>query len=245
MQVLWWRRWAGAAWRDVCRLRWLMAAAGTLVLAGCNTDGQPAAIGAAPRGASVAFESIDGPPQGQFYKLVQDLNDEAQTRQLAVVSRENSSEYRVRGYLAAETAKGQTSINWVWDVFGADGSRALRISGSEALPGKHRDAWTAADDAVLQRIARSSMDQLGAFLTSPGVAPSETPTLASFSLPSSSPEAAGIFRIFHSDADPVSNGAETPAAETPDETVPLPRRRPTVAAAVSGRQTVAIATSEH
>jgi hypothetical protein len=244
MQVLSWRRGAGAAWCDFRRLRWMIAAAGTLTLAACNTDGQPTAIAGSTHGASVAFESIDGPPQGQFYKLVRDLNDEAQTRQLAVVSRETSSEYRVRGYLATEVAKGQSSITWVWDVFGADGSRALRISGAEALPGKHRDAWAAADDAVLQRIARSSMDQLGAFLTSSGVAPSEAPTLASFSMPSFSPEAAGIFRIFHSDADPVSNGAETPPAETPDEAVPLPRSRPTVAAAVSDWQTVAIAASE-
>jgi hypothetical protein len=243
MQVLAWRRGGGAAWRDVRWLRWLIAAACTLMLTACNTDGQSTAMIGAPHGASVAFESIDGPPQGQFYKLVRDLNDEAQTRQLAVVSREEASEYRVRGYLAAEVVKGQTSITWVWDVFGADGNRALRISGAEALPGKHHDAWTAADDVVLQRIARSSMDQLGAFLTSPGVAPSEAPTLASFTLPSS-PEAAGIFRIFHSDADPVSNSADTPADTKPDDAVPLPHRRPTVAAAAPAPQTVAIAASE-
>ena len=39
------------------------------------------------------------------------------------------------------------------------------------ISGRRHDAWSAADDAMLQRIARSSMDQLAAFLTSPEVAP--------------------------------------------------------------------------
>ena len=72
-----------------------------------------------PRGATVAFESIDGLPPGQFHELVQALNDEAQTRQLAVMSRESPSAYRVRGYLAAKVVKRETTISWVWDVFDA------------------------------------------------------------------------------------------------------------------------------
>ena len=138
MQGRRWRRIRGAAWREFCRSRWLFAAAGALALSACTTDGQPSLMNAGPRGASVAFESIDGPPQGQFYKLVQDLNDEAQVRRLPVISREGQAAYRVRGYLAAETAKGKTTISWVWDVFDNDGRRALRITGAEAAPGKHQ-----------------------------------------------------------------------------------------------------------
>lgn len=200
----------------------------------------------APRGASVAFESIDGPPQNQFYKLVQDLNDEAQARRLAVISREHEAAYRVRGYLAAETEKGKTAISWIWDVFDASGNRALRISGREAAPGKHHDAWQAADDTVLQKIASTSMDQLAAFLTSTDVTPGETPVPVAAVERASSPEAAGIFRIFHADADPVAGPAsETPTAGEPAEPVPLPRRRPTVTAAFSTRETVAIAAASH
>ena len=112
-------------------------------------------------------------------QLVQALNNEAQTRRLAVMSRESPSAYRVRGYLAAKVVQAQTTISWVWDVFDRDEQRALRISGEETANriGRHRDAWTAADDAMLRRIARSSMDQLAAFLTSPEVAPS-TPDVA-------------------------------------------------------------------
>jgi hypothetical protein len=240
MQGLW-RRMFRAAWSVLYRSRWLLAAAGALALAACTTDAETTAMNLAPRGASVAFDSIDGPPQDQFYKLVQDLNDEAQARRLAVMSREHTATYRVRGYLAAETEKGKTSITWVWDVFDADGNRALRISGAEPAAGKHRDAWAAADDAVLHRIAGASMNQLATFLTSPDVAPAEAPsTLASLGL--SSPEAAGIFRIFHAEADPVAGEAViTPAADNPIDPVPLPRRRPTVSAALPAHETVAAA----
>jgi len=130
-----------------------------------------------PRGATVAYESIDGPPPGQFHQLVRDLNNEAQTRRLAVISRESPSAYRVRGYLAVKVAQKQTTVSWVWDVFDQEGHRALRITGAETAKGRHRDAWAAADDEMLRRIAHSSVEQLAAFLISPVVAPS-TPDVA-------------------------------------------------------------------
>ncbi len=242
------------AWRRIgltigaCQARWLFAAAGAIALSACTTDGQPTATASQPRGASVAFDSIDGPPQRQFYKLVQNLNDEAQARRLAVISRENPTRYRVRGYLAAKVVKGQTTISWTWDVFAADEHRALRISGEETAKGRHHDAWAAADDAMLHRIARASMDQLASFLTAPDVAtPAESaPTTVASIDNESSPEAAGIFRIFRAKADPVSGeAAETPAVAIPAAAVPLPRRRPTVAAAVSARETVSLAAVSH
>lgn len=140
---------------------WLLA----IVAAGCTPDGK--------RGSSltsrttVAFDSIDGPPAGVFQKLVQNLNDEAQARRVAVVSREAPSQYRIRGYLAAHVAKGSASIAWVWDVYDAQENRALRMTGEEPTGRAGRDAWLSADDDVLQRIARNGMDQLVAFLDSP------------------------------------------------------------------------------
>lgn len=161
----------------VSRPGMVLAATCALALAGCTFDGQPNLSAAQPRGATVAFESIDGPPSAQFATLVQSLNDEAQTRHLAVISRESPSAYRVRGYLAAKVVKGRTTIAWVWDVFDGNEHRALRITGEETATGRHRNAWSAADDAMLKRIARTSMEQLAIFLTSPEVAPS-TPIAA-------------------------------------------------------------------
>src|SRR5690242_7359631 len=72
----------------------LAAAACAIALAGCQQDQQMVST-AQPRGATVAFESIDGPPPAQFHELVQSLNDEAHSRQLAVISRDKPSAYRV------------------------------------------------------------------------------------------------------------------------------------------------------
>jgi hypothetical protein len=240
-----WRAWRGMSVGG-CRSWWLVAAACALTLCACTTDGQTTALGLQPRSATVAFESIDGPPSGQFYKLVQNLNDEAQAHQLAVISRERPAAYHVRGYLAAKVVKGRTTIAWVWDVFDANDRRALRISGEEAASGRHHDAWAAADDAMLHRIARTSTDQLAGFLISPDATAQAAPaptTIAEVGQ-ESSPEAAGIFRIFHAQADPMPGGATaSPAAAAPLEAVPLPRRKPTLAAAMSTRETVSLASS--
>jgi hypothetical protein len=238
----------GAAVRRVSRPGVLWAAVCAMALAGCSLEGQPSASAAQPRGASVAFESIDGPPPDQVHRLVQDLNNEARSRRLAVISRESPSAYRVRGYLSAKVVKGQTKISWVWDVFDRDDHRALRINGEETANsralGKHRDAWAAADDAMLNRIARSSMEQLAAFLTSPEAAPGTPDTeqrMVVAGTHDSSPEAAGIFRIFQAHADPAPNEAAEPAAAA--DPVPLPPRRPPPDATVSARETLTLAAS--
>jgi hypothetical protein len=215
-----------------------------LALAACNPDSQGVSA-QQPRGATVAFESLDGLPPAQFQRLVRNLNDEAQSRRLAVISREQPSAYRVRGYLAATVTKRQTTISWVWDVFDQDEHRTLRISGEETAKVRHKDAWAAADDAILQRIAQSSMEQLAAFLTSPevapGTAPATEPQIALADPSESSPEAAGIFRIFRPQADPISTASAEPSSDNETEPVPLPRRRP--AALVSSGETVTLAAS--
>jgi hypothetical protein len=106
----------------------------------------------------------------------------------------------------------------------------LRISGEETAKVRHKDVWAAADDAMLQRIAQSSMDQLAVFLTSPavapGTAPQAEPQIALIGESDSSPEAAGIFRIFRPQADPISTASAEPVGEEATDPVPLPRRRP-------------------
>jgi hypothetical protein len=242
-----------------------LGAAFAIVLAGglvaCGHAGPPSAAALQPRGATVAFESIDGPPPAQFETLVRNLNDEAQARRLAVISRENPSAYRLRGYLAAKVVKGHTTISWVWDVFDRDRHRALRIEGEEASSGiakSARDAWRVADDAMLHRIARASMDRLAAFLTSPGVAPApagdaaeiayaDAPAGQAIGRGDSSPEAFGIFRVFQAQADPALQAdPDVPdgTAMAPDGLagpVPLPPRRPGARTALSAGDTVTLA----
>ncbi len=254
MQWRWGRRACRAAF-CVCRPAVLLATACAFTLTACELVSQPSFTVAQPRGASVAFDSIDGLPPAQFQTLVQDLNDEAQSRRLAVISRENPSAYRVRGYLSAETAKDKTTVSWVWDVFDNDQHRALRITGTQDADGQPHEGWQAVDGETLRKIARESMDQLAAFLTSPAVAPgapAPAPAHVAFVYgDASTPEAAGIFRIFHAHADPVPATVapaetDTGIAATPiSAAVPLPRRRPLAAAAVSARETLMLAAARH
>ncbi len=220
----------------------LLAAVCVLTLAGCGPDGRPGIVGEQTRGATVAFESIDGPPPEQFKKLVQDLNDQAKSRHMAVVSRDQPSAYRVRGYLSADVSKHRTKVSWVWDVFDKSERRALRITGTETVKGRHR-GWAAANDEMLKRVAQSSMDQLAVFLTSPEAVPNAQIAAAPQSKPAAflgwhdvTPEAAGIFRIFKPQ---MTDEAAAPSA-TGTAAVPLPRSRPTATTAVSARQTVTL-----
>jgi hypothetical protein len=144
--------------------------------AGCTTDGGPPGMAATPvgaRGPTIAFESIDGPPVGVFEKLVVGLSEEAQARQVLVVSRESAAAYRIRGFLAVHVVHGRPQVAWVWDVYDAEKRRALRISGEEPGTRKGGDAWAAADDQMLRRIARQSVERLVAFLATPNTPPAE------------------------------------------------------------------------
>jgi hypothetical protein len=143
-------------------------------LAGCVSDGQgPVASQSTPSGATVAFESIDGPPPQVFDRMVNILDSEAQLRNVAVVSRKTSAAYRVRSYLAALTIRGQTSIDWVWDVYDRDQRRALRLAGTEPVAKTGGDAWAAADDVTLRRIAQAGLSGLST-VTGGSAVPVET-----------------------------------------------------------------------
>ena len=166
---------AGRAVRRAARTALAIAGSG-LVAAGCTTSGQP--VLATGMGASglrtVAFESVDGPPETLFRKLVTQLTQEANARQVAMVSRDSPAQYRIRGYVAAHVQGKKTTITWVWDVYDADRERAMRLAGE--VPGAPSErAWAAADDEVVARMARDGMGRLAAFLASPGAAPMESP----------------------------------------------------------------------
>jgi hypothetical protein len=157
----------GRAARTVALLAALCA------LAGCAGGGNGgASFAQAGSGATVAFESVDGPPPQVFDRLVNILNSESELRNIAIVSRETQAAYRVRSYLAAEVNKGRTSIAWVWDIYDRNQHRALRLSGEEAAGKSGRVAWAAADDLVLRKIAQAGLSGLSSMVN--GTAPPET-----------------------------------------------------------------------
>jgi len=157
----------------------LLVVAGAL--GGCAGGGAASgsfamAAGPSGSGATVAFESIDGPPPQVFDRMVGVLDSESKLRNLSIVSREGTASYRVRSYLAAQVNHGRTTISWVWDVYDANQQRALRLSGEEPAGKPGRDAWAAADDLVLRRIAQAGFSGLSAMVN--GTAPADPPPAA-------------------------------------------------------------------
>jgi hypothetical protein len=145
-------------------------------LGGCASGGAvngSFAMAGGGSGTTVAFESIDGPPPQVFDRMVGVLDSESKLRNLSVVSREGSASYRVRSYLAAQISRGQTTIAWVWDVYDRNQQRALRLSGEEPAGKAGRDAWAAADDLVLRRIAQAGFSGLTAMMN--GTPPADEP----------------------------------------------------------------------
>src|SRR6476659_9923056 len=136
-------------------------------LGGCASSGGPAsgAFAMATGGpATVTFESIDGPPPQVFDRMVGVIDSESKLRNLAIVSREGAATYRVRSYLSAQVVRGRTMIAWVWDVYDGSQQRALRLSGEEPAGKVGRDAWAAADDMVLRKIAQAGLSGLSSMI---------------------------------------------------------------------------------
>jgi hypothetical protein len=149
-------------------------------LGGCAgggaAGGSYAMASSAGGGATVAFESIDGPPPQVFDRMVGVLDSESKLRNLSIVSREGGASYRVRSYLSAQVVRGKTMIAWVWDVYDNNQQRALRLSGEEAAGKAGRDAWAAADDLVLRKIAQAGLSGLSGMINgTPDAAPAPAP----------------------------------------------------------------------
>ena len=171
----------GTVVRAALTATWLAIAC---ALGGCAAGGNVADSYAmatpASGGATVAFESIDGPPPQVFDRMVGVLDSESKLRSLSIVSRQGTAAYRVRSYLSAQVLRGRTMIAWVWDVYDSSQQRALRLSGTEPAGKAGRDAWAAADDLVLRKIAQAGLSGLSSMINggpTDGPAPAAAPEL--------------------------------------------------------------------
>jgi hypothetical protein len=87
------------------------------------------------------------------------------------VQRDGSAAYHVRTYLSAQVRRGRSVIAWAFDVYDRDQQRALRLTGEEAAGKAGRDAWSAADDQLLRRIAQAGLSGMASYLGAGGGAP--------------------------------------------------------------------------
>ncbi|MDF2996526.1 MAG: hypothetical protein K0R27_2163 [Xanthobacteraceae bacterium] len=161
-----------------------------LLLAACQTGSgnsptARASVGASSPSRAIAFESIDGPPQPVFNRLVASLTSEADARNVKVVSREANAGYRVRGYLAASVEDNKGTVDWAWDVFDKDRVRVLRVAGSEQV-GTGADVWARCSDEVVNRIAAQSLTEIASKL---GGAPPTARPAATQPAPEATPPA--------------------------------------------------------
>ena len=144
--------------------------------AGGGAVGGSFAMASSGGGSTIAFESIDGPPPPVFDRMVSVLDSESKLRNLSIVSRESGASYRVRSYLSAQVVRGKAMIAWVWDVYDSNQQRALRLSGEEPAGKAGRDAWAAADDLLLRKIAQAGLSGLSNMINgTPDVAPAPVP----------------------------------------------------------------------
>lgn len=143
---------------------------------GCASDNRMGSF-AQGSGATLAFDSIDGPPPQVFERFVEALSAEAQAKAVPIVSREGTATYRVRAYLAAQISRGRTTIAWTFDVYEAGQQRALRLTGEEPAGRPGRDAWSVADAQLLRRIAQNGMAGVAGLIN--GTRQPDTPAPAS------------------------------------------------------------------
>jgi hypothetical protein len=174
-----------------------------VLAAACTTTGLPTG-----QRTTVAFERIDGLPPALFDRYVRKLNEEAEARQVPVVTREGFAPYRIKGYVSVWTRKRQATMSWVWEVFDSNGQRVLRIEGDEKAGTAGRDAWLTVNDEVLARAARSGMEQLSVYFRSPDF---QAPAVAS----GPSQAAPPIPERPTAPAPPPARGGRIAAAETP------------------------------
>ena len=160
----------------------LMGGLIALSLAACETSSNNSAgtvsssLAAAPQQAQakpIAFAPVIGAPAKVSSKMNELLVASAGQKNIPVVA-PKEAEYTVRGYLvAAADAKG-TKFSYIWDITDKGGKRAKRIQGDELIEGKKGgDPWGLVDEAVMQRVAAKTADDLIAWMPAGG-APSTT-----------------------------------------------------------------------
>ena len=165
--------------RTPCAVIAAVLLAMSCALGGCAGSGAASgsyAMATSGGGPTLTFELIDGPPPQVFDRMVSILNSEAKLRNLPIVSREGTASYRVRSYLSAQVVRGKTIIAWVWDVYDNNQQRALRLSGEEPAGRASPDAWAAADDLLLRKIAQSGLSGLSGLINgTPDAPPAAAP----------------------------------------------------------------------
>jgi hypothetical protein len=119
--------------------------------------------GVSPHGASLAFASIEGPPDAIGARFMQRFTQTAEARDVALAPQE-TAQYRLRAYLTASPAQGATRLAYVLDVFDRQGRRVQRLTDEAGVkPGA--DPWEAVDERAIALFADRGAEDIAAFLS--------------------------------------------------------------------------------
>jgi hypothetical protein len=120
--------------------------------------------GVSPRGASVAFASLEGAPEETLARFKPIFARTAESRDIAL-SDEAEAAYKLRAYLTAYPGpEGTARIAYVLDVFDHGGHRVQRLT-DETPVRASADPFASLSDAELARLAAQGADDLAAFLS--------------------------------------------------------------------------------
>ncbi|WP_158658608.1 hypothetical protein [Methylocystis bryophila] len=122
-----------------------------------------ARAGVSPRGASLAFASLDGPSETVSERFREQFDKAVQSRDVALAKTE-AAHYRIRGYLTTLPAPGGARLACVLDVYDRQGRRVQRLMDETALK-TEANPWDAVDDKSLAAFVDRSAEDLAAFLS--------------------------------------------------------------------------------
>jgi hypothetical protein len=119
--------------------------------------------GVSPHGASLAFATLDGPPEAVSTKFKEQFDKAAQSRDVALAKTE-SAQYRLRGYLTASAGQEGTRLAYVLDVYDRQGRRVRRLTEEIGLK-PETNPWDAVDDKTLAAFADRGAEDVAALLS--------------------------------------------------------------------------------
>jgi predicted small secreted protein len=107
---------------------------------------------------TIRFLPSIGAPVEAVTPLSRQLGSEARARGLSIKgSGDTTSSYILKGYLSAFADGPAITVSYVWDVLDNSGARLHRIQGTQSVPLKKGDPWTAVPASVMQQIATKTM----------------------------------------------------------------------------------------
>ncbi len=124
---------------------------------------------AATTSARVSFLPITGAPQHAVSTLSKALGTESTKNNIILASADDqTSKYRMKGYLSALNEGSSTTVTFYWDVLDAGGRRLYRINGFEREGKASGDPWAAVSSATMHNIAVRTMSNLAGWIKRKG-----------------------------------------------------------------------------